>query len=199
MSRIYTRAGDRGETGLLGGIRVSKSHPRIEANGALDELVAVLAVCRVEDPEPDIEQILRHLQEEIGWIASEIACPIPHKEAVRVVQTEHVCRLENYIDHYSEVLPPLRSFVVPGGGRLAVMLNWARTICRRAERTLVRLREQEPEVRLELLAYLNRLGDLLFVLSRLANFRRGVPEELWPLSRSPTETGDGHSATGLSP
>lgn len=180
MSRIYTRAGDRGETGLVGGIRVSKSHPRIEANGALDELVAVLGVCRVEDPEPDVHDLLRQVQAEIGWVASEIACPIPDRDPIRVVQPEHVTHLERCIDYYSGMLPPLRQFVIPGGTRLGAMLNWARTICRRAERAVVRLREQEPEVRVVLVAYLNRLGDLLFVLTRWVNYRQGVPEELWP-------------------
>lgn len=180
MSKIYTRAGDRGETGLLGGIRVSKSHPRIETNGSIDELNAVLALCRVERPDPDIEGLLRQIQDEIAWIASEIACPIPNRESVRVIQSEHVSRLEQYIDQYDAELPPLRHFIVPGGTRLAALLNLARTVCRRAERCLVRLRDQEPDVRQVLVAYLNRLGDLLFVLTRVANHRQGVPEEIWP-------------------
>ncbi|MCS7237704.1 MAG: cob(I)yrinic acid a,c-diamide adenosyltransferase [Thermoguttaceae bacterium] len=192
MSKIYTRAGDRGETGLLGGIRVSKSHPRIETNGAIDELNAVLALCRVEKPDPDVDQVLRQVQNEIGWMASEIACPIPNRESVRVIQAEHVSQLEKYIDHFDSLLPPLRHFIVPGGTRLAAFLNLARTVCRRAERWLVRLRDQEPEVRQVLVAYLNRLGDLLFVLMRLANHRQGVPDEIWPPESAVPPSGQNH-------
>ncbi len=182
MSKIYTRFGDAGETRLLGGARVSKSHPRVEACGAVDELSSVLGLCRTEPLEEDVDHVLRRIQGELYWIAAELAAPHPEKYGVQKLSEANIVRMEQDIDRFDLSLPPLCHFVVPGGTRAAALLHVARTVCRRAERGVVRLREQEPGVRQILIAYLNRLGDLLFVLARVANFRRGLGEQLWPAS-----------------
>lgn len=180
MAKIYTRTGDGGETGLLGGPRVLKSHPRVETNGAIDELSAVLGVCRTQGLDEDLERLVRRIQWEIYWIAAEVACPTPETRCVQKITPEHVQALEQEIDQYDQLLPALEHFVLPGGTRAAALLHLARTLCRRAERRLVELRRVEPQVRQILVAYLNRLGDLLFVLARVANHRSGVGDDLWP-------------------
>jgi cob(I)alamin adenosyltransferase len=180
MSKIYTRFGDAGETRLLGGARVSKSHVRVEACGAVDELCTVLGLCRTEPLDEEVDHVLRRIQGELYWMAAELAAPHAEKYGVQKLDEANIVQMEQDIDQFDLSLPPLCHFVMPGGTRAAALLHVARTVCRRAERGVVRLREQEPEVRQLLIAYLNRLGDLLFVLARAVNFRRGLDEELWP-------------------
>ena len=184
LNRIYTKRGDAGDTSLVGGQRVAKDDPRIEAYGTVDELNAFtgLACVSCEDAGPRVSalaSILRRVQHELFNLGS-ILATLPedvHPKQARVTEAE-VEQLEHEIDAMNEELPPLRSFVLPGGTRLNAELHAARTICRRAERLLVALARREP-VPPEAVHYLNRLSDALFVWSRWANHVLGVAEVLW--------------------
>jgi cob(I)alamin adenosyltransferase len=182
--KIYTKTGDRGDTGLFGGPRVKKSDPRVEAYGDVDELNASLGVVRaiVEDPELDAE--LGRIQSELFCVGAELATPHDAKahSAIPPVDPAWTARLERAIDAWSAEVPPLTRFVLPGGTRTAAALHVARTVCRRAERRAVSL-AAEVEVAAELLAYLNRLSDLLFAAARLANHRASRDEPTWDPSR----------------
>lgn len=180
--KIYTRTGDTGETGLLGGGRVPKAHPRVEAYGAVDELNAVLgwsvALLNGADPAP----VLHRLQQECFLLGADLAAPPgPAREAgggLPRVTAQHVEALEALIDRYDGQLPPLRQFILPGGTAAAAVLHVARTVARRAERRVAALAARE-EVNPEALKYLNRLSDLLFVLARWVNHQAGVPDVPW--------------------
>jgi cob(I)alamin adenosyltransferase len=182
--KIYTKTGDRGETGLFGGPRVRKSDPRVEAYGDVDELNASLGVVRaiVEDPELDAE--LGRIQSELFCVGAELATPHGAKarSAIPPVDPAWTTRLEGAIDAWEAEVPPLTRFVLPGGTRTAAALHVARTVCRRAERRAVSL-AAEAEVEVEVLTYLNRLSDLLFVAARLANHRAHRAEPTWDPSR----------------
>jgi cob(I)alamin adenosyltransferase len=179
--KIYTRTGDAGDTALFGGGRVAKSHARIEALGAVDELNAALgwAVTQVAVG-PDRPR-LEALQHELFAIGAELATPAESgrvRPATPVIGEERTLALEAWIDEMDGELPALRAFVLPGGTSGAAALHLARTVCRRAERAVVRLAEKEA-VRGEVVAYLNRLSDLLFTLARLENRRAGVGDVEW--------------------
>ncbi len=175
--RIYTRTGDAGETGLIGGRRVPKDHPRVEAYGAVDELNAHLGAARALARGGQVATLLGEVQHRLFDLGAELATP-PARSAPAGVRAEDVAALERAIDRYQQRLPPLRAFVLPGGTPLAASLHVARTVCRRAERRVVALSRAEP-VRAEVLAYLNRLSDLLFVLARAANRAAGRPDVVW--------------------
>lgn len=185
LNRIYTRGGDRGETGLVGGQRVPKDDLRIEAYGTVDELNAFLGLAGVtcaEAAEPRLAKlaaILRRVQHELFNLGSILATKPEdvHPRQARVTDAE-VAQLEHEIDAMNAELKPLRSFVLPGGTRLNAELHVARTVCRRAERALVTLARRE-EVPPEAVRYLNRLSDALFVWSRWASHVQGVAEVLW--------------------
>ncbi len=178
--KIYTKTGDRGETGLFGGPRVRKSDPRVEAYGDVDELNASLGTARaiVEDPELDAE--LGRIQAELFCVGAELATPHGAKarSAIPPVDPAWTARLERAVDAWDAELPPLTRFVLPGGTRTAAALHVARTVCRRAERRAVAL-AAEAEVEGEVLTYLNRLSDLLFTAARLANHRARHDEPTW--------------------
>jgi cob(I)alamin adenosyltransferase len=187
LNRIYTRAGDGGETRLVGGQRVPKDDARIDSFGVVDELNAFLGLARttVEELSPRVPAVapfaatLKRVQHELFNLGS-ILATLPedvHPKQPRITAAE-VQRLEREIDQANESLPSLRSFVLPGGSRLDAELHVCRTICRRAERLLVSLARSQsvPE---EALTYLNRLSDALFVWSRWANHVLGTPETLW--------------------
>jgi len=187
ITRVYTRTGDAGETALVGGRRVPKDSPRIEAYGTVDELNAILGLARVFNAErlsegdgPRwLDEVLRRLQNELFDLGSELATPEDSVyEGMHRVGEDEVKRLEELIDRCQEELQPLKSFVLPGGGRVGAFLHQARTVCRRAERQLLRLSRAEP-LAPSPLRYLNRLSDLLFVLSRWVARRLGEPEYLW--------------------
>ena len=185
LNRIYTKGGDRGETGLVGGQRVPKDDLRIEAYGTVDELNAFLGlagVTCVEAAEPRLAKlaaILRRVQHELFNLGSILATKPEdvHPRQARVTDAE-VAQLEHEIDAMNAELKPLRSFVLPGGTRLNAELHVARTVCRRAERALVTLARRE-EVPPEAVRYLNRLSDALFVWSRWASQVQGATEVLW--------------------
>lgn len=179
--RIYTRTGDEGETGLLGGRRVRKSALRVEAYGEVDELNACLGFAGAALTDSDIGPVVTRIQQQLFALGARLAdvrdpeTPTPEKATLAPT---HIVELERAIDRAEAALPPLKTFINPGGGEAGARLHLARTVCRRAERRLVALAAQEPVPPL-FLAYLNRLSDLLFVLARLANHRAGVSEIPW--------------------
>ena len=183
LNRIYTKRGDAGQTSLVGGQRVAKDAPRIETYGTVDELNAVIGLATVSCAEDarlaPLAAILRRVQHELFNLGS-ILATLPedvHPQQPRVTPAE-VAQLEREIDAMNAGLPPLRSFVLPGGTRLNAELHVARTVCRRAERLLVAL-AREQSMSQETIAYVNRLSDALFVWSRWANHALGAPEVLW--------------------
>lgn len=179
--KIYTRTGDGGETGLLGGGRLPKSALRIESCGALDELSACLGMAAAASTDPEILRQLTAIQRDLFAVGARLGdgrqAPGRQPEKARLTD-EGVADLERAIDRAQAELPPLKSFLLPGGCEAAARLHHARAVCRRVERRVVALAERE-EVPPVVLAYLNRLSDLLFVLARLANLRAGAPELPW--------------------
>jgi cob(I)alamin adenosyltransferase len=176
-TRLYTRTGDRGETGLAGGTRVAKDSPRVRAYGTLDELGAHLGLALAEAPlsARGVRELLLRLQHEVFLAQTEVAAgpsapPIPHP-----IDERHVGRLESDIDRFTDRSEPMRSFVLPGGSRLAAQLHVARTVARRAERELWSVHRTEP-LRAVLLQWSNRLSDLLFALALASNQTEGVHE-----------------------
>lgn len=180
--KIYTKTGDKGDTGLFGGGRVAKSHPRVEAYGDVDELNAALGMVRAIEPMPRIDEVLVPVQRDLFAIGALLATPDrdkmrQHLEKARVDEAR-VSELERAIDAGDAELEPLRAFIVPGGTRKAAMLHVARTVCRRAERRVVEL-ASDTEIPPLVVIYLNRLSDLLFTLARVANKRGGGGEVTW--------------------
>ena len=179
--KIYTRTGDTGETGLRGGVRVRKNVLRVEAYGTVDELSAALGMVCAALPGPDLTGLLRGIQQDLFVLGAQLADTRGAEAQATdraAVPEARVAELEREIDQAQDALPPLRSFVFPGGCEVGARLHLARTICRRAERRLAALAEAEP-VAPVVLAYVNRLSDLLFVLARLANHRARVQELTW--------------------
>jgi cob(I)alamin adenosyltransferase len=178
--KIYTKTGDLGETSLLGGARVPKDHLRVAAYGDVDETNAALGAVRAL-AEASLEALLLSIQKDLFAIGAQLADPthkVASKRAKAAVTAAHVRRLEKAIDSREEKLPPLRSFVLPGGTPAAALLHQARTVCRRAERSVVTL-AREADVDPRIIVYLNRLSDLLFVLARFENRRAGLSEDRW--------------------
>lgn len=186
LNRIYTKAGDGGQTRLVGGQKVPKNAPRIEAYGTVDELMSCLGLARTALAAPDapagaaaLETTLRRIQNELFNLGSDLATLEEDRHPQQPVTEErHVTALEREIDAWNAELPELRSFVLPGGGWVAAYLHLARTVCRRAERLVVPLAAAEP-VGAQVLPYLNRLSDALFVMSRHAARLYGEAEPLW--------------------
>jgi cob(I)alamin adenosyltransferase len=178
--KIYTRSGDAGETGLFDGTRVPKSNPRVAAYGDVDELNAWLGMVRAAGVDHGLGEMLDRLQRDLFGVGARLADPA-HRIAQRVtkatVTADDVQRLESWIDSLEDELPPLRRFILAGGSPAGAALHVARTICRRAERAIVGLGPDAVEP--ELLIYVNRLSDLLFVMARAANHRAGSPELEW--------------------
>ncbi len=178
--KIYTKTGDLGETSLLGGARVPKDHLRVAAYGDVDETNAALGAVRALAL-PPLETLLLAIQKDLFAIGAQLADPthkVASKRAKAAVTAAHVRRLEKAIDAREAKLPPLRSFVLPGGAPAAAFLHQARTVCRRAERSVVTL-AREADVDPRIIVYLNRLSDLLFVLARFENHRAGIAEDRW--------------------
>jgi cob(I)alamin adenosyltransferase len=182
--KIYTKTGDGGDTGLFGGPRVRKNDPRVEAYGDVDELNAAVGVARALVEYPELDAELARIQAELFCVGAELATPHGAKarSAVPPVDPAWTVRLERAMDAWETELPPLTRFVLPGGTRTAAALHVARTVCRRAERRAVAL-AAEVEVDPQVLTYLNRLSDLLFVAARLANHRARRDEPTWDPSR----------------
>jgi cob(I)alamin adenosyltransferase len=180
--KIYTKTGDSGETGLFGGGRIEKHSQRIEACGTVDELNSLLGLVLAEHlPEP-ITGLLLRLQADLFSVGAEMASTGSEVARTSIISQSHVISLEDEIDSYERGLTELKHFILPGGSRAAAMLHLARTVCRRAERRVVALsRLSRESVSSVLLAYLNRLSDLMFVLARYVNAHFGVPETQWPI------------------
>ena len=180
--KIYTKTGDGGETGLFGGGRVRKDHPRTTAYGEVDELNSAIGLVRATAPRELFDDLLEAVQRDLFAIGGRLATPEPEKVAKTlakaVLPPERAESFERVMDDAEAELPPLRAFVLPGGTLKAAALHVARTVCRRAERSAVHL-AREDEVPSEILVYLNRLSDLLFTLARLANHRAGSPDVTW--------------------
>lgn len=180
--KIYTKTGDAGDTGLFGGGRVPKSHPRVEAYGDVDELNATVGVAMATQPMPRIDDVLAPIQQDLFAIGALLATPDlekmhRHLEKARI-DDARISELERAIDAGDEELEPLKAFIMPGGTPKAAALHVARTVCRRAERRVVDL-GRETELPQLVVIYLNRLSDLLFTLARVANKRGGASEVAW--------------------
>jgi cob(I)alamin adenosyltransferase len=180
--KIYTKTGDAGDTGLFGGGRVAKNHPRVEAYGDVDELNAAIGMARAAGPMPRIDDVLVPVQRDLFAIGALLATPNrdkmrEHLQKARVDEGR-IAELEHAIDACDTELEPLRAFVLPGGSPKAAALHLARTICRRAERRVVEL-QADTDIPPLTVIYLNRLSDLLFTLARLANARSGSGEVTW--------------------
>jgi cob(I)alamin adenosyltransferase len=180
--KIYTRTGDGGETALLGGGRVSKHHARVMAYGDVDELNSALGAAMATPPAELEHEFLDRVQRDLFAIGGQLASPDPARVravlAKARIDEQRIAEMEAIIDRADAGLPALTSFILPGGAPKAAALHLARTVCRRAERSVVALREREP-VPPVVLVYLNRLSDLLFTLARLANHRAGQADRAW--------------------
>lgn len=178
--KIYTRTGDAGTTGLFGGERVDKDAASVDAYGSVDELNAWLGVVRASAGAGELDRVLEQIQADLFTLGAELAC-VPGKEGrlgMTLVGAADTARLEAHIDAAEAELEPLKSFILPAGSPAAANLHVARTVCRRAERRVIAARRSAP-VRDEVVHYLNRLSDLLFVLARAANRHAGVPDSPW--------------------
>jgi cob(I)alamin adenosyltransferase len=177
--KIYTKTGDGGDTSLFGGQRVPKDALRIEAYGTVDELNSVLGLALADGPGADVRSVLLRIQRELFGLGADLATPRSlHRKNIRRIEPRDSRRLEREIDKFDALLPPLHSFILPGGSPLASRLHFARTVCRRAERIVVRLSRNE-DIGEGMTMYLNRLSDLLFVLARYANHTVDIPDVRW--------------------
>lgn len=176
--KIYTKTGDAGATGLIGGSRVSKADARIRVLGDLDEANAALGVCRATGLSQDVDQLLERVQSALFEAGAELAAPPGARGPHTTLDVRVTALLEASIDQWESQLQPLTQFILPGGCIAASQLHQARAICRRAERSLVAFAEIQP-VGSAILAFVNRLSDGLFVMARLENARMGVPDVPW--------------------
>lgn len=180
--KIYTRTGDAGQTGLFGGGRVPKDHPRVAAYGDVDELNSVLGMVRATAPVEFYDQLLESIQRDLFAIGGHLATPDPDRVRKALEKAElsaaRVDEFEQAMDAADAELVPLKAFILPGGSPKAAVLHLARTVCRRAERSIVHLAtiDEVPEL---FVVYINRLSDLLFTLARVANARAGLEDVTW--------------------
>ncbi len=183
--KIYTKTGDRGDTGLYGGARVSKASARVESYGTIDELNSFIGVAKSRVRDEAVLNQLKKIQFDLFTVGSEAATPTDKlflangKSRLQLtISDKEIEELELWMDEYEPHLEPLQFFILPGGGEAATAFHVARTVCRRAERAMVLLNETE-EIRTELIKYLNRLSDYLFVLARYISKTHGEAEEFW--------------------
>jgi cob(I)alamin adenosyltransferase len=178
--KIYTKTGDTGDTGLFGGPRVRKDSPRIEAYGTVDELNSVLGLARAAGLAGDLDALVGQIQNELFALGAQLATPDPAVHNTALMGTREIIALEHAIDRLEKGLEPLKQFILPGGTPAAAQLHFARTVCRRAERRLVTLVGQSPEpIAGDIVVYLNRLSDLLFVMARSVNEAAGRADVPW--------------------
>ncbi len=179
--KIYTKTGDKGTTALFGGMRVAKDNLRIESYGTVDELNSILGVVLTSIEDDKLIETIRTIQNHLFNLGSDLATPILNNEKISHIEridnniTEY---LENKIDFFEAQLEPLTNFILPGGTKSAAFLHFARTVCRRAERLIVSLDNKE-KINKNIVIYLNRLSDLLFVLARYSNQQNDIPDVIW--------------------
>lgn len=180
-TKIYTKTGDKGKTSLIGGTKVSKAHLRIEAYGTVDELNSHIGLCRDQQTDDHGRDILQEIQDRLFTLSSALACD-PEKETkmkIPDLKESDITLLEKEIDRMTDQLPPMKSFILPGGHPVVSQLHITRCVCRRAERSCVRLEEENEEVAPIIMIYLNRLSDYLFVLARYTAHLLNVAEIPW--------------------
>jgi cob(I)alamin adenosyltransferase len=179
--KIYTRTGDEGETGLFGGRRVSKGDLRLHAYGTVDELNAILGIVLGLEIESELRLSVERIQHELFVVGGDLATPVETESGrIERASRQATSRLEEDIDRWGARLPPLGNFILPGGGMSGAYLHQARTVCRRAERWIVMLNDSDT-INVEVLRYMNRLSDWLFVAARVANLAEGREERIWRL------------------
>ena len=179
LTKIVTRTGDDGTTGLVGGKRVSKDSPRVWAYGTVDELNSAIGVARALNTDPEFDARLRRIQNDLFNLGAELATPADEfRKGMPRIEQKQVGDLETLVEELNKELGPLEEFILPGGGPVGAQLHLARTICRRAERFCVRL-SKEGKIGEFVIPYLNRLGDALFTLARWSNTRAGAKETYW--------------------
>lgn len=177
--KLYTKTGDKGETSLFGGKRVFKNNLRIDAYGTVDELNASIGVALAESTSQDTEQTLRKIQNDLFILGGDLATPLTElKVNIPRTKNELIDNLEAEIDRYDSKVGALKNFILPGGTKASALLHLSRTVCRRAERKVVALSSLE-QINEEIVKYLNRLSDLLFVLARFENSVNDVPDDEW--------------------
>ncbi len=177
--KIYTKFGDAGDTALYGGTRTRKDALRIEAIGAVDELNAYIGYAQTLLANADVSELLAKIQNHLFSLGADLATPVTHTKSAELrISADFTIEMEEAIDKISAELPPLTNFILPGGCPSGAVLHIARTVCRRSERCVVRLVNEEL-VNPEAIRYLNRLSDLLFVLARVVNHRLEAPEKIW--------------------
>ncbi len=180
ISKVYTRTGDKGETSLVGGERVSKASPRVDSYGDVDELNSVIGVARARLDDSEIDDILSLIQNDLFTLGADLASP-SGIEVPRIAD-DFISTLEELSDRFLEQLEPLKEFILPGGAEAGATLHLARTVARRAERRVVELSAAE-EINPLTVIYLNRLSDLLFIIARVVNHRKGAPEKMTDFSK----------------
>lgn len=180
ITKVYTKAGDGGQTSLVGGARVSKGSLRVDAYGDVDELSSLIGLARTMPQDEEIENVLGVIQNDLFTLGADLASPAEIK--VPRIDESFIAKLEELADRFLSELEPLKEFILPGGSQAGATLHLARTVARRAERRAVGLSETEP-VNLQTIVYLNRLSDLLFILARAVNRRAGIPEKMTDFSK----------------
>jgi len=178
--KIYTKTGDEGSTGLFNGQRVMKSDIRVDAYGTIDELNSIIGLAIAFDLPDEMTEDIRAVSKDLFFLGTDLATPLnpPPKFIVHRLSVDKIIRLEKLIDCYTERLPKLTNFILPGGTKSASFLHQARTVCRRAERLVVELQSKE-EVNNDAVIYLNRLSDYLFTAARMANYLDNMPDIVW--------------------
>lgn len=176
--KIYTKTGDKGETGLFGGDRIGKDSARINAYGTVDECNALLGIVRTFEVGEELDRMLMQIQNQLFVLGSDLATPNDREPSIPRISSENVRQLEDWIDHLETSLPKLKQFILPGGSQGSAFLHLARTVCRRAERWTVSLLRDES-INMQAAVYLNRLSDFLFVAARSANLQSGISDHLW--------------------
>ena len=179
LARIYTRTGDKGETGLVGGTRVPKDSLRVDAYGSVDELNSVLGIARAFLNDRELDDLLAELQKDLFVVGADLASTADHQQRnVPRITAERISTMERTIDKFETELSPLKAFILPGGGVVGSLLHNARTVARRAERRVVTLSKAEA-INEQMVPYMNRLSDLLFVMARVANRRENKGDIEW--------------------
>jgi cob(I)alamin adenosyltransferase len=178
LARIYTRTGDKGETGLVGGARVPKDSVRVEAYGNVDELNSTLGIVRAFLKDRELDSLLAELQSDLFTVGADLASTSNAQRNLPRISKEKIASMERTIDKFEAELHPLKSFILPGGGIVGSLLHNARTVARRAERRIVTLSKMET-ISEDMVPYMNRLSDLLFVMARVANHRENKGETEW--------------------